>query len=625
MFRRIIARFAVAAAIICLSGAHIPVVAQQVQGRFTPEQYQKALWMVTRFYGAQRQGEGPNWLLMDHTRPTTRPDYISEAAFAALTNDMMRVSYVKDALDGRDLSGGWFDCGDFVLFGQTFFFSAYMLALAYETFPTGFHDLYHGDYRDYAESGNWSITGGRPNRIPDLLEELKYATDWIIKATPNASDFYYQKGHGGAGSGGDHALWTTSGIRSAVAVERGGELERSRAIYKNPNDGVMASFAAAALAVMSRIYRKYDDAYADLCVVHARNAYAYARQNRDRTAGSAGGGHYPPHKDPRTVFVTAASEMYMTTSEASFRSDIAESEIKTSWHVLDYSNSHDLTAYAAARALPDRRETHLKFLLDEFVTKYVREVNSEGVSNLGGGWGQLRYAGNTAFVAALYSAATGTTQYDQFIYNQIDYILGANSGNVSFLTGFCEGCTRQVQMPHHRNVFLRDDNPSDNAKEQMRIPERNKYFGYLVGGRRVPSQFQESISDYQMSEGGIDYNAGLLGALAYVVSRRIPADTSRFGITDTIPNSVVTPSRNAAMARSGYTVNVVPGSVVFSAQDGLSITNLSVYNIQGRKVYSRSGAHNQITWNTSARARGMYLYRITLNNGAVVQRNVMLR
>lgn len=37
---------------------------------FSDDQYQKALWMTTRFYGAQRSGVGPNWLLATHN-PTS--------------------------------------------------------------------------------------------------------------------------------------------------------------------------------------------------------------------------------------------------------------------------------------------------------------------------------------------------------------------------------------------------------------------------------------------------------------------------------------------------------------------------------------------------------------------------
>ncbi|MCL2261276.1 MAG: glycoside hydrolase family 9 protein, partial [Fibromonadales bacterium] len=342
-------------------------------GAFSADQYKKALWMVTRFYGGQRSGHGPNWLLMDHTH---------------------KVSFIKDADGAHDLVGGWFDCGDHVLFGQTFFFSAYMLALAYDMFPVGFHDLYHGDdYSDYAESKDWSITGGKPNAIPDILEELKYATDWIIKATPNANTFYYEKGHGDK----DHRNWVTAGFMSTLDNNDGGERNGPRDIFKNPNDGVMASFAASTLAIMSKIYRKYDKDYADLCLRHAKNAYDYASSKKNNSAGAASGSYYGAHKDPATVFVTAASEMYLATKENTYLNAIDSSQVKSSWHVLDYSNSHDLAAYAAARAVSKDRTAHLKLMLDEFVSKYTNSgnINGEKVTTLGGGWGQLRYAGNT--------------------------------------------------------------------------------------------------------------------------------------------------------------------------------------------------------------------------------------
>jgi len=476
-------------------------------GAFTAEQYKKALWMVTRMYGGQRSGLGPNWLLMDHAPYTT--------------------SFVKDADGNHNLEGGWFDCGDHVLFGQTFFYSAYMLAKAYEAFPTGFHDLYHGkDYSDYAKSKKWGFQDGEPNGVPDLLEELKYATDWIIKATPDGSTFYYQKGNGDY----DHKQWVTAGFMSTLDINDGGEKGGSRPMYKNPNDGVMASFAAGTLAIMSKIYRKYDVEYADSCLKYAKNAYAYAKSKKNNSEGA--GGYYGAHKDPPTVFTMAASEMYMATGESAYKNDINKDDIKTHYHVLDYSNSHDLAAYAAANALPENRADFLKLALDEFVAKYTNSgnINDEKVTTLGGGWGQMRYAGNTAFSVALYSKAEKVAQYDQFIYDQVDYILGNNKAKQSFVVGFCEGCNKVASKPHHRNVFLRDDNPGDDERQNnMTIPERNRYFGYLVGGNRVSGSYVDNVNDYQNTEGGIDYSAGLVGALAYVVSKVAPVDTSALG------------------------------------------------------------------------------------------------
>ena len=97
---------------------------------FDAQDYKKALWMTTRFYGAQRSGIGPNWLIMEHENPQYRTSFTQDAD--------------RSVSPPHDLEGGWFDCGDHATFGQTFFYSAYLLAKAYEAFPTGFHDLYDG-------------------------------------------------------------------------------------------------------------------------------------------------------------------------------------------------------------------------------------------------------------------------------------------------------------------------------------------------------------------------------------------------------------------------------------------------------------------------------------------------
>ncbi len=713
--RRFFAAIAVSALILGVAGGVCAVSAQTAAGKFTPEQYKKALWMVTRMYGGQRSGIGPNWLIMEHTNPA------------------YRTSFTKDADGGHNLEGGWFDCGDHVTFGHTFFYSAYMLAKAYDAFPTGFHDLYHGkDYSDYVESKDWSIAGGKPNSIPDLLEELKYATDWIMKAAPDGNTFYFEKGEGNK----DHNTWVTAGKMSTQSVDLGGE---PRKMWKNPNDGVMASLAAGTLAIMSRIYRKYDAAYADECVKYAKNAYAYAKSHKDSSGGAASGGFYSKHKDPATVFTLAASEMYVATGDNTYKSDINKSDVKTHYWVLDYSNSHDLAAYAAATADAENKETYLKLALDEFVTKYTSSgnINGEKVTTLGGDWGQMRYAGNTAFSVALYSKAKSVSQYDQFIYDQVDYTLGSNNSKQSFVVGFCEGCTKVASKPHHRNVFLNDGNVPDDQKNNLTIPERNKYFGYLVGGNRSSGSYVDNINDYQNTEGGIDYNAGLLGALAYIVSKQAPADTSSFGKQPTDPtptkvklsfsqdpndagsyisdsirvsdlysspvktiyahifdqnNAIIAANgdicnnitwdyqmgpmlaaplaistgcsytvpafgdsviksitvsynaggkqisatvtvmgetsvlpRNISLAKHGYAMTVKPNAVTFTAAPGREITALSVYSVQGKRIFAAAGNHKEITWNRATRPSGMYLVKLTLNNGAVAQRNLILK
>jgi endoglucanase len=327
----------------------------QSMGKFTVEDYKRALWMTTRFYGAQKSGLGPNWLLMEHTPPEYRTSFTHDA-------DATSNNY--------DLEGGWFDCGDHVLFGQTFFFSAYFLAKAYSMFPCGFHDLYNGiSYSDYMASGNWDIDGGGPDGIPDLLEELKYATDWMIKATPDASTFYYQKGEGAK----DHKCWVTAGKMSTLSADSGGE---PRNMFKNPNDGVMASYAAATLAIMSRAYKRFDPDYAQHCLEHAKNAYNYAKPRKNNAAGAGDGGYYVAHANPPVVaFIVAASEMFKATGETFYKTDAQAEQNQIKFHNwgLDYNN------LATPLSLPRRKPCSSTHIPNPSTAKaYVRVAIPDG-------------------------------------------------------------------------------------------------------------------------------------------------------------------------------------------------------------------------------------------------------
>jgi len=561
-------------------------------GKFTDSDYQRALWMATRYYGGQRSGKGVNWLLKDHTYKT---------------------SFVKDADGSRDLTGGWFDCGDHVLFGQTFFYSAYVLAKAYDAFPQGFEDNYHGvDYSDYEASSNWDKAGGSSDGIPDLLQELKYATDWMIKATPDGSTFYSQKGDGDL----DHKNWVTAGKMSTLTKSEGGESDGPRSVVKNPSDGSMPGLAAATLAAMSRFYRKYDAAYADTCLAHAKFAYAYASSNKGASVGA--GNYYPASKNPWVGYVAAASELYAATGDGSYKSDGtgSVSKLTNHYYTLCYANQDDLGYYDAAALLGV--STALGNLRSYYISSYVGAGTGEGgLSTKGDSWGALRYPANQAFSVALYSKAAKDSSNDAFIYNQVDYILGANNAKESFLVGFCSGCNASAQHPHHRNVYLNDNNPTDAAKQALSIPTKNRQFGSLVGGNTSSSSFasQDLTTSYQYTEGGIDYNAGLVGALAYIVSKRTPVDTSKFNNSTGI-------AANSSRLTASLAFAHAPGSIeITSAQ---ALVSGEAYDLSGRRVAALAARETGLSLSTMGLKSGLYLVRVRTAEGQSLSHSVMV-
>ncbi|WP_157446979.1 glycoside hydrolase family 9 protein, partial [Cytophaga aurantiaca] len=534
---------------------------------FTSTEYKKALWMTTRFYGGQRSGDN-NWLLYNH-----QPSGVSAA--------LKGKSFMGDGDAGYDLSGGWHDCGDHVKFGQTEFYSAYMLLKGYEAFPTGYGDYYAYDYQGYKTANSWNFegTGHAPNGIPDVLDEVKHATDYFIKCTRNSTTFYYQVGQGGP----DHMLWETSVQMQTQSVSNGGE---PRVAYKNPSDASMPSFCGAALALMSRLYRPYDATYADLCLVHAKYAYDYAKAHPG-VAGTGDGGFYGANDNWKDDYSSLCAELFWATNTAAYKTEALSFTIASApgqgsdiWgknYGFDYTNNGDIAIYNQFLLGNAAAKTVLNTIVNSF---YLGNVQSDGQFNGGNtGWGPTRYNANTAFIVALWQKAYGTDGTPhKYIYDNIDYLLGKNSSNQSFIVGFG---TKSPKYPHHRNVYLTDNNPSDAVKQTMTIPTKNQQFGLMVGGTRNPSSYSDNVVNYQHTEGGIDYNACLVGVLAYL-------------------NSVLAPVSQHPVPNLGADISLCGvGSVVLKSNIATDGKKTFAWQKNGTIVQAASTTANTYTANTA--------------------------
>jgi hypothetical protein len=92
-------------------------------------------------------------------------------------------------------------------------------------------------------------------------------TDYLIKCHVNNSIMIQQ-----VSDGNDHNVFFTSPYQSTQPVSSGGGV---RPIYDGAQGDIKA-LAAAALALMSRLYKPYNAAYAATCLTHAEQLYTMA-------------------------------------------------------------------------------------------------------------------------------------------------------------------------------------------------------------------------------------------------------------------------------------------------------------------------------------------------------------
>jgi len=92
------------------------------------------------------------------------------------------------------------------------------------------------------------------------------------------------------------------------------------------------------------------------------------------------------------------------------------------------------------------------------------------------------------------------------------------------------------------------------------------------------------------------------------------------------PATGTNPHKTAATANSGLKIAAKRDAVTFTAAHGGAISEVSIYNIAGKRVFTQSSASSaQVKWNSAATPKGMYVATVRFNNGAVVRSNVLVK
>lgn len=432
--------------------------------------YGEALQKSLFFYDAQRSGKLPA-----NFRVKWRGD-----------------SALQDGGDvGVDLTGGYYDAGDHVKFGLPMTSSMTLLAWG------GIE--YNAAYQSSQQKAA-------------LLDAIRWGTDWIMKAHPSDNVLYGQVGTGGP----DHAYW---GPPETMIM--------ARPAYKmdttKPGTEV-AGEAAAALAAAHLLFKNEDPAYAQRLLQHARTLFAFADTYRGTYTNAIpdAAGFYNSYSGYNDELVWAAAWLYRATGETAYLQK-AESMYNLYFanDSLKWTHSWDGKIYGSIVLLAEITGKDVyKNAAQKWLNFWTVGENGARISYTSGGlawldrWGSLRYSANTALLAFIYADRVGDvgTRYRDFARAQINYMLGANPNQRSYVVGFGNNAPRN---PHHRAAHGSWSNNIDNP-----VNNRHVLYGALVGGPQSASDndYEDARGNFVTNEVALDYNAGFTGAVARMVS-----------------------------------------------------------------------------------------------------------
>ncbi len=321
---------------------------------------------------------------------------------------------------------GWYDAGDYGKYIVNSGISTYTLLQLYQ------HN------KDYFKKTSLNIPES-DNEVPDILDEIRWNLEWMLKMQDEDGGVF-------------HKL-TTKQFAGTVFPEKA---TARRYVIGKAEEATLNFVAVMALA--SEIYKPFDEEFAKQCVLAAEKAYVWARDNQGELytqPSDVGTGSYTGAK-ATTIRLWAATELYRVTGDSTIGAKVYNSTIRTvNARTPSWQDSYMLAVFTIAtnpeifteKNMADSARTLIINSADQFVK--LLNNNGYGVSLEPSdfNWGSNGIAANKAMVLVHAYILTKEQKYYDAALTIVDYILGRNPMDISYLTGYG---VKQVMHPHHR-------------------------------------------------------------------------------------------------------------------------------------------------------------------------------
>ena len=329
-----------------------------------------------------------------------------------------------------DVTGGWYDAGDHGKYVVNGGIAVYQLMSLYErtlTAPTATPDALADGSLSIPESGNG---------VPDVLDEARWELEWMLKMQVPAGEEYAGMVHHKVQDDG----WT--GLPLLPSDD-----PKARELHR-PSTAATLNLAAVA-AQGARLFEEYDSEFSATLLAAARSTYAAALATPDLYApvsdGNDGGGPYDDKK-VADEFYWAAVELFLTTGEAEFETALLDNEWHTadlfsydgfSWKETAALGRLDLATVPSDFAERDAVQASIVTLADQYVEKQRETGFGQAYAPISGyDWGSNSSILNNQVVIATAFDLTGAGEYAAAVVESMDYLLGRNAMNNSYVTGY---------------------------------------------------------------------------------------------------------------------------------------------------------------------------------------------
>jgi endoglucanase len=398
--------------------------------------------------------------------------------------------------DYRKCTGGWYDAGDF---GKK------IVPAAVALYP--FLKLTEF-YPEIVEGCHIEIPN-KNKKLPDLLAEAKWELDWFFTMQEN--------------NGGVHHLIVTPEFYMGPAQN-----DPQIRYILTVSTAATADYAAI-MAMASKVYRKYLPAYADSCLAAAEKAWGFLKITPDiypvggytDPVGINGTGAYGDSND-KDERLWAAAELYATTTKTEYRQYF---ESNYSGFSISAASGWQSTAnyafYTWIQATAKEPANTISSSVKSRIFNWANSVESSSIKRGFGVsldkksyfWGSNSNVLNVGMEMLIVDRLFKTEKYSIVALNQLNYILGCNSLNLCFLSGYG---TNGVKDPHQ---CINSYDNLDEAPPGFIPGGPNSYidkwdmglFNYVTKNNLPPAKcYLDQHASFSSNEVCVCYNSGLV-------------------------------------------------------------------------------------------------------------------
>jgi hypothetical protein len=536
----------------------------------------------------------------------------------------------NDVSTERDLHGGWYDAGDYNKYTNWTCNYIESMLHAYLENP----EIWTDDY-NIPESGNG---------IPDLLDEVKWGMDWVLRMQEEDGSVLSIVSLG-------HASPPSAATQQSV--------------YGPAT--TMASFSAAKAFAMG--YKVYElvglTEYAEVLKEAAIKAWNWAEGNPDVTFpnnsssnGSSGVGagnqEVGPDYDRQAIRITAALYLYEITGETSYF-QVFENNYKKlplfAWSnfVQQYwaADQFMFLKLLSVDGVSETVKNGVRTALTTGLNKsgdYIGKIDHDGYKTfiLDYNWGSNKYKsdyGITFYLIAKYLDTNNEDRYLRVAEDYIHYIHGVNPLGFVYLTNMNNyGASNSLTQIYH--AWFDHDSPQ---WDQVTANTPGPAPGYLAGGPNEdytidgccpngcgsaannalcssesvpigdpPAKMYKDINNswpinsWEITEPSGGYQVAYIRLLSKFVSKKENGGTG-----------------NCSLVMTGRKPEVYPNpakDIVNIRSQIEEISHVQLYDSQMRLLQNRKINDNQVQLNTSSLPVGIYFLRIATVNQVYLQK-----